>query len=510
MALSITNDFTTLYTGDVSFAGNDVLTGFQRFGSGCNGGQVSNGTGNFFETVPSYSLVGRQIFSWMVGPGSIATIAQGGYRIVIGDGTNTRSYFVGGRDSKNFQSEGWFCFILNGDNLPTQFDQLSGTVEPNLSALTQVGCGFTTTSKAVGNSPNVFYDVTRVGTGLTITGGDVNAPGTFQEIYNTDSLITNAWGVIEQLGEGVFGVQGKLNFGSGTTSVYFQDFGATIVYTNRPVGVNFLTFILQGSSASTFILGEELQTGTEIVGLNGCTFISANTNVAFNFNPTSFTDIKILACNFSSLGSVDFILSGDNTHLFISNNVTNSGMIVSNSMFIRNLFSINTNSINSSFLWNDNTDIKNSTFIGNSSAILFNTLTNTTVSFDNLTFTGNTFDITNTTGVEVIVNSVNGSNATTSTGDLVTINNPITFKVTGLVTDSEVRIFRSDNRVELAGVESSTTEFTYDYNFGGNITAYLVVHKQNYEYLKIDNIILGDTNQTITVQQRFDRNYSSA
>lgn len=511
MAVTITNDFTVLYTGDVSFAGSTTYSGFQRFGTACNGEQVSNGTDHYFDTVPSYSLVGSQIFSWMVGPGSIGTLTQGGYRIVIGDGTNTRAYYVGGRDTKNFSSEGWFCFILNGDNLPTQFEQLNGAAQPNLSNLTQVGVGFTTTSKATGNSPNCFYDVARYGTGLTISGGTTLDPGEFKEIFLEDSSIDNAWGVIEELGEGVFGIQGKLIFGSTNSDTYFMDSNKTIVYTNRPVSTTFLEISLLGSSTNnnTFILGEELTSGGDTVGINGVSIISPNTNVNIDLSAANFDVVDIFGSVFNSIGSSDIILSNNILHNFISNTINSSGMLISNSMVIRNLIVSGTNG-SASLLWNPNTDIKNSNFIGNSTAILYDDPTGTPFTYDNLLFTGNTIDIQNNSGLEITINAFNGSNPVSTAGDNVIINNPTIFRVTNLIPNTEVRIFRQDNRVELAGVESSTDEFTYEYNYVGDIIAYLVVHKETYEYIKIRDILLDENDQTITVQQRFDRNYISS
>lgn len=151
MAVSITHDLTTLYDANTAFGGGSVYSGFQRFGSGCNGSQVSQTTNHFTGSVSSFSLVGKRIFAWLSGPAGVNTVANGGYRIVIGDGTNTRAYYVGGRDGVGFFVNGWQCFTLDGDALPVAFAQLAGAAEPNLAALTLVGVGFNVQQKAVGN-----------------------------------------------------------------------------------------------------------------------------------------------------------------------------------------------------------------------------------------------------------------------------------------------------------------------------------------------------------------------
>lgn len=86
-----------------------------------------------------------------------------------------------------------------------------------------------------------------------------------------------------------------------------------------------------------------------------------------------------------------------------------------------------------------------------------------------------------------------------------------TFTITGLVTDSEVRIYTDDaNRTELAGTDSSSTSFSYNYQYGGTDTQiYVVIHHVDYEYISLDgtDIALSNANQSIPVQQQFDRNY---
>lgn len=88
-----------------------------------------------------------------------------------------------------------------------------------------------------------------------------------------------------------------------------------------------------------------------------------------------------------------------------------------------------------------------------------------------------------------------------------------TFTITGLEPNSEVRIFTDDaDRTELAGTESSSTSFSYNYQYKGVDTQiYVVVHNIDFEYIRIDgsDIALSDANQSIPVQQQFDRNYEN-
>ena len=115
---------------------------------------------------------------------------------------------------------------------------------------------------------------------------------------------------------------------------------------------------------------------------------------------------------------------------------------------------------------------------------------------DGATYTG---DIT-TTGTITLQNS--GLIIGTAT-DSVESTPVSTLTLTGLQTNSEVRVYDAGTTTELAGVENSGTSFS------ANISASsvdIVIHALGYEYQKIEG---ADTsaNLTLPIQQRVDRNY---
>ena len=117
---------------------------------------------------------------------------------------------------------------------------------------------------------------------------------------------------------------------------------------------------------------------------------------------------------------------------------------------------------------------------------------------DGAEYTG---DIT-TTGTITLQNSglIIGT-ATDSVGTTtVTVLN-----LTGLQTNSEVRVFNAGTTTEIAGVENSGTSFTA--NISAN-SVDIVIHSLGFEYQKISS---ADTtsNLTLPIQQRVDRNYSN-
>lgn len=90
------------------------------------------------------------------------------------------------------------------------------------------------------------------------------------------------------------------------------------------------------------------------------------------------------------------------------------------------------------------------------------------------------------------------------TGTEVSYPLSVSFELTGLVPNSEVRIYRSSDMSEIAGVEDSTTSFSYTYEYTSDIPVYVVIHNVGYEYINI-NTTLTASSTSIPIQQRFDR-----
>ena len=82
------------------------------------------------------------------------------------------------------------------------------------------------------------------------------------------------------------------------------------------------------------------------------------------------------------------------------------------------------------------------------------------------------------------------------------------YTLTGLKTDSEVRIYNAADDSELGGIESSGTTFAYNYTYGGSdITAYVIVFHLEWKEVRLLNQTLSNSNQSIPIQQSIDRVY---
>jgi len=89
------------------------------------------------------------------------------------------------------------------------------------------------------------------------------------------------------------------------------------------------------------------------------------------------------------------------------------------------------------------------------------------------------------------------------------VNNPKTLTLTGLIANSEVRIYTHGTTDELAGVENSGTTFDYPYNYVAATYVDIVVHKADRIYYRIENYLLANADASLPVTQQFDRQYSN-
>lgn len=86
----------------------------------------------------------------------------------------------------------------------------------------------------------------------------------------------------------------------------------------------------------------------------------------------------------------------------------------------------------------------------------------------------------------------------------------ITLTLTGLQTNSEVRIYSYGTTTELSGVEDSTTTFSYEYVYAAATYIDIVIIHNNYQYYKIENLLLTNSSTSIPVQQILDRVYDNS
>ena len=246
---------------------------------------------------------GGSLFVWMQPNGTMDTQANGGVMIQVTDGTNRIGYHVGGSDKAGFRHDegpvAWQCFILDLANKPTNFTAFAGT-EAGLdeTAITNVGVGYKTLSKALGGSANCFWDIIRFADNdesVVMQGGATSgAAGNGEEAAAVDRSTGNqqGYGVIRELATGVYGIQGNIRIGNSasTADQYWTESNVTYAWEDRGLSTNNY-YRLQ-------IIGNVTATNCE-ASFTACTFsVPATASASFDGNGANMDVVSMLGCSF--------------------------------------------------------------------------------------------------------------------------------------------------------------------------------------------------------------------
>lgn len=485
-------------------------------GTACLGMVVSTATQHAYFTMGAavnMGGAGTLVYAWVFPRGEMDTTANGGIQLILGDGTNRIGFHLSGSDRSAFRHDqgpvGWQCLVLDTANLPTDRTAFAGNFASlNLSAITQVGVAFKTLVKSVGGTVNCFWDILRHGKdGLIVTGGTAGDPGKFSEIVTLDraSATGRAYGVIRELGAGVFGVQAPISFGNAANSAtFFEDENSTIIFEERGITNEKYGVTIRGTATT--------------LDLNNCLFQAPPTRSAFmTMISGANAPNTVLLNNTQVVGfkqGVTLSLGTVTGCIFRDCGQVNTGpAVVRGTAF--NQFAGTTGAL----LWQGSVDVRNSSFGGNSRAIQHTTAGEFT--YDALSFSGNTSDVHNSSTGEVIVNAANGANPgsfVNTNGGTVVINNPTFFTFTVLdsagnsKTNYEWRLYEADptlgilGEVELAGEEyatSPTQEYTYNYSVDTDIV--LQILHIGFEE-EIFRGTLTNNNQNVTLRLTTEEN----
>jgi hypothetical protein len=247
MAITVTDNRTEIDAGDATTGWSSPVAAAivetftiepsPKEASAHNGIQVSNEEAELLHTHTSTDLsAGVLFYAWSLAQGIMQTTTNYGVAAVLGDGTNTNAYQIGGADAAVFRhssgsSVNYQCLLIDSASLPTG-KALRGTFASfNNAAVTEFGVNYVTTVKSVGNVENCFVDKILYGNGgLTITGTDT-ASGFLDDLAVLDAASTTggSYGGCRSLGAGVYGVQiriliGDTGTGTDTLSIVSQTF----------------------------------------------------------------------------------------------------------------------------------------------------------------------------------------------------------------------------------------------------------------------------------------------
>jgi hypothetical protein len=347
-----------------------------------------------------------------------------------------------------------------------------------------------------------------------------------------EGTVGNKYGIVRSK-EGIVYVRGRLELGDSvsTNAADLTDVDRTVVFEN-PVYYNGssvascitstlyrIDFVGNATGSTTVQFGKKVGTGDTARGRNGLTIFSADPNVTIDFDTGSADNVKIYGSTFRQIkGGISW---GANTaHEFVGSTIDQSAQFDPiGGVQIRNCVFSGHNGTDAALLWNADIDIKNCSFLASSDATndpagIEHPATGT-FTYVGLSFSGNDYDIYNSSGGAVTINASGGSNPTThrTPSGSTTINNNIAVTLTGMKDNTEVRVYAQGTTTELAGIENATSGTQDNRSFTFSLAASTVVdiriHSVAYEALAILSFAIPASDSSIPISQRFDRSYSN-
>jgi len=447
---------------DAYGGGNDGLSAgadFAQQGTNCIDKQITGADkGHFYDNGTGITLgTGDHIFIWhfCATPGITDSIQNKGASVLVGSSSTAYcQYHVAGNDTYGAAGRVARCYVVDyttrTTNTSPPYRTLTGTPGANPAVF---GGGLVTTAAVKG--VNLGIDAIRYGTGAYLTAGELISAGdasdnpcTFAGFNTQNDAISNRWGILTDIG-GTYELQGRFVIGQDNTQTAtlcrFKDDGVAIVFADTiHAAADFSQIIID--HASTVCIWDNISLSAGGTTNRG--------RITVNSNDPTFT---VTGGAWNSLAATT--LRSNSTLTSVAIRLCDA--ITQNSAEIDNC-SISESFATAAVISNNPANITDCTFTSGGSGHAIEITTAGTYSFVGNQFSGYGADSTtdaaiyNNSGGAVTLN-ISGGGATPTvrngTGASTTINNTVTFRVTNLPEGAEIRLFRSDNQNELAGVE---------------------------------------------------------
>jgi hypothetical protein len=407
----------------------------------------------------------------------------------ISDGTNTGYYNL---NTQRYEG-GWKNMVVDTGRTVD-----SGTKPTSMNAITSIIFRITQSSGGK-NFDNVWIDNVCKSDGLIIYGDDAGGYMDFETLYTQDDT-SLGHGIIRKIG-GVYYLVGSLEIGdsSGSNGCKFQAKSQIVVFEDRPVNSDLydIDIVDNGTGTTEFILGDKSGTA----GIQGCVLRaeSASQTAKFDIDAKTDTDVdnfKLYASTFYGADSISLAASATNVEA-IACSFEQCSQVDVQSCAISGCFFINTTHADAALLWNENIDISSCTFIANTTGagIEMPSAAGTPYAYDALLFSGNTYDVYNSSGSTITINKNNQSNPTSSEGSSVTfagVSVDTTITVLDLSTGATIQ-----NARVLVWV-SDDTNFPYQdsVTIVGSSSTATVTHT-GHALTTGDNIIISGANEDV-------------
>jgi hypothetical protein len=328
-------------------------------------------------------------------------------------------------------------------------------------------------------------------------------------------------GILRKIG-GVYYLAGELQIGHDDSTAEYTQFQAKsqiVVFEDRPVnsGLYNITIVDDGSSANVteFVLGDKSGTA----GIQGCTIRVQDITQSAKFDidgsggsAANVDYFKLYATVFYGADAIIFPDDATNVEI-IGCSFEACGQVDPGSAEVSGCFFINTSDVDAALLWNESIQISDCSFIGNTTgAGIEHPSANSAAEYDydNLLFSGNTYDVLNSSGTAITVNKLPSSNPTSYEGTLVTFTASFTHTLTNIAEGSEVTYVENDSaQTVLHHVESVGSDGESVYTHPGGETVDILIFHLDYlpEVSNIIGLTLPNANVTLQIQQFDDPNY---
>ena len=435
---AITNDTGGTGTGDWSEQGGGTMalsTDVFLVGSSCISGKYAGksgfqqfdiGAGNELDfTASTGTEAGQFLYVWvaMTALGTLDTLST--YPLCVrlsssSPGTsNYIDYLIAGNDDTNGWAGGFKCFVIDPTKTPSR---VSGTQSSIIAAVRTLGVWIDCSGSARADS--IFIDQMAVGSGLRITG--TSTTGWSDTVTYCTDYATRGWGMFQER-EGIYYAYGQTYIGdaaSQSAAVSFADSGRVIQYgiseycTNAAgtwassVSTNFSGIVIEDHASYTTTFSDGVIVGTD-GGRSGTSFIgNSQMDASMDLYGGNHADSLTTLYGTTLKDITGAINSGnDAQHKFLSVSMAGCSQFDPvGAPVIRNCTFAETDSIDSAVLWNSNIDMQNSKFIANTLGAGIQHATASSYTYTGLTFSGNTYDVLNSTAGAVNI-SVSGSGA---------------------------------------------------------------------------------------------------
>lgn len=509
MALTVANQLTTITECDAKDDAPGVWTGtdatidvdtdiyYEPLGSiGWDTDiEIYNATYTLDSTIDLSSTV---VYFWFLSMTAsyLDTWENGGIGMRLEDSSgNWSEWWLGGSDT---YAGGWRRFCLSTSSSPDDESASSPTLSVTKKVIIR--------TKAVTKSKltdNTFVDYIQHGTGgIKVTGGSVPSPGDWSEVLSGDESVYA--GLIREVG-GVYYLLGPVQFGDDTSGdVYFSDSNQIVVTedlyrtftatSNRSTAeslvdsTHFSASVLANAGGTTnFQLGDK--SGSQ--GIQGCVLKSGgDRKLILTATDADIDELKLYGCTFLDLGTVSLPVTAAGREVLSCNfgdcaEVLPSTCVVKYCKFVNaddRGCRISTTSFN----------VTDCDFIACGHGVHF---PNTgTYAFTALKFSGNTYDIENSSGGLVTINadanSDPGSYEITVSGGSVTIVNTKTLTITcknssgNVVEGVKVRIEKdpSGDLISEGTTNSSGVYTDASYNYTGDQDVKIIARLKGYNF----------------------------